>query len=320
MDDEKKLYPFKFIPIDENPAENVLLADLGYQDSMIRDGWLSANCISEVMDTYMDRVTGERSFEFYGRQFPVMLKVINGLERTPLMVCPDDETAAQRLDFLGKAKFWHINSAKPGSRIYLGFKKDVQAEEFYMACRHNTVEDLLNIVEPKEGDCFFVKPGLVHAAGEGVVITEIAESSPLDFRIHNWGKPIPGDEFDAELNLEAAFDFIDYKACPAASCSGKDCPAGCDEFNVRLVKPKDSEHISSSEADSFVLYYCIKGEASLQIPSEVGPVNYTVKAGECLLVPAEVPDFFLIPVLKGTKLLETVIGNHHNTTEPWQTE
>lgn len=308
MDEEKKLYPFKFIPIDEDPAEEVLLADLGYQDSMIRGGWLSANCISEVMDTYMDRVSGERQFEQFGRQFPVMLKVINGLERTPLMVCPDDEIAAQRLDFLGKAKFWYVNSVEPGSKIYLGFKRDVGAEEFYMACRHNTVEDLLNEVEPHPGDCFFIKPGMVHAAGKGVKITEVAECSPLDFRIHNWGDIVPGDEFDAGLNLEAAFDFIIYSACPAAECSGKACPAGCNVFNVNMVRLKDSTHIQSGEADSFVLYHCVSGEASLQIMSEVGPVNYTVSQGECLLVPAEVPDYYLIPVLKDTVLLETVAG------------
>ena len=56
MEEEKKLYPFKFIPIDETTQENVLLADLGYQDSLVREGWLAANSISEIMDMYMDRV------------------------------------------------------------------------------------------------------------------------------------------------------------------------------------------------------------------------------------------------------------------------
>ena len=328
MEEEKKLYPFKFIPIDENPRENVLLADLGYQDSLVREGWLAANSISEIMDMYMDRVVGEHVFAWYGRQFPVMVKVLDGSARTPLLVSPDDETAAQRLDFLGKAKLWHVDSVQPGGRIYLGFKEDTSAEAFYYACRDNSVQDMLYSVEPKEGDCFFIYPGLVHAAGKGVRITEIAESSPLDFRLSDWGASdqdgddIELDEFDAALTLEAAFDFIDYrKYRPALHDHAHSHDGGisthltdCEEFSVTKLNLTDAMHIYSSKLDCFVLYICTKGEASLQVifDEEIGPVNYTVKAGECILVPAEVPDFFLVPVAKGTSLLEVTVEKREN--------
>ena len=322
MEEEKKLYPFKFIPIDENPQENVLLADLGYQDSLVREGWLAANSISEIMDMYMDRVVGEHAFAWYGRQFPVMAKVLDGSGRTPLMVCPDDETAAQRLDFLGKAKLWHVDSVREGGRIYLGFKEDTSAETFWYACRDNKVEDLLYSVEPKEGDSFFIYPGLVHAAGKGVRITEIAESSPLDFRLCNWGKAFDGDDFDAALTLEAAFDFIDYrKYDPGLHNHAHSHDGGisshlteCEEFSVTKLSLTDAMHIYSSKLDCFLLYVCLKGEASLQVvfDQEIGPVNYTVKAGECILVPAEVPDFFLVPVARGTSLLEVTVEKREN--------
>ncbi|MBP5537969.1 MAG: class I mannose-6-phosphate isomerase [Bacteroidales bacterium] len=317
MEEEKKLYPFKFIPIDENPQENVLLADLGYQDSLVREGWLAANSISEIMDMYMDRVVGEHVFAWYGRQFPVMARVLDGSERTPLMVCPDDETAAQRLDFLGKAKLWHVDSVHKGAKIYLGFKEDTSAEAFYYACRDNKAESLLYSFEPKEGDSFFIYPGLVHAAGKGVKITEIAECSPLDFRLNNWGKAMGGDDFDAALTLEAAFDFIDYKKYnPGLHNHAHSHDGGisshlteCEEFSVTKLSLSDAMHIYSSKLDCFLLYVCLNGEASLQVifDQEIGPINYTVKAGECILVPAEVPDFFLVPVAKGTSLLEVTV-------------
>ena len=322
MEEEKKLYPFKFIPIDENPQENVLLADLGYQDSLVKEGWLAANSISEIMDMYMDRVVGEHVFAWYGRQFPVMAKVLDGSERTPLLVCPDDETAAQRLDFLGKAKLWHVDSVKDGGRIYLGFKEDTTAEAFWYACRDNKAEDLLYSVEPKAGDTFFIYPGLVHAAGKGVQLTEIAECSPLDFRLCNWGRAFDGDDFDAALTLEAAFDFIDYKKYdPALHNHAHSHDGGisshlteCEEFSVTKLRLTDAMHIYSSKLDCFLLYVCLEGEASLQVifDEEIGPVNYTVKAGECILVPAEVPDFFLVPVAKGTSLLEVTVEKREN--------
>jgi mannose-6-phosphate isomerase len=244
------------------------------------------------------------------------------------MVCPDDETAAQRLDFLGKAKLWYVNSARKGSRLFLGFKEDTSAEDFYYACRDNRVEDLLYSVEPKEGDSFFIYPGLVHAAGKGIKITEIAECSPLDFRLCNWGK-VPGeagedqmDDFDAALNLEAAFDFIDYKKYRPDLHNYVHSHDGgisshlteCEEFSVTKLKLTDALHIYSQKFDSFLLYVCLEGEASLQVifDDEIGPVNYTVKAQECILVPAEVPDFFLVPVAKTTSLLEVTIEKRTN--------
>ena len=62
MEEEKKLYPFKFCTLqDDYPwgSEEFKLADLGYRDSLVREGWLAGNSLAEVMDTYLDRVGGD---------------------------------------------------------------------------------------------------------------------------------------------------------------------------------------------------------------------------------------------------------------------
>ena len=86
---EKKLYPFKFIPVasprpwggnalvnelgkhfvecDEDGNETVLgadvkigesweIADMGIVDSVVSNGWLAGNTISELMETYMEKL------------------------------------------------------------------------------------------------------------------------------------------------------------------------------------------------------------------------------------------------------------------------
>lgn len=313
MAEEKKLYPLRFAPIEDIESERVLIADLGYQDSLSLDGWLASNTISEIMDMYMDRVVGEHVYEYYGRQFPVLVKMLTGAERSPLLVHPDDEIAEQRFDFLGKAKLWYVIDAKPGSRLYLGFKRDVSAEEFYMACRHGDVESLLNEVTPEPGHSYFIHPGLVHASGEGVKVMEISESSPLDFRLFNWGREFDGDEFDASLNLEEAFDFIDYKKynCGHCCCEGHgvaDKLTDCEEFAVSKIDLADPLHIYSGQFDSFVVYTSVAGEAMVQIRMEDGKnANYQIGEYQSILIPAEVPDFFLLPMSKETVLLETVV-------------
>lgn len=307
MEEEKKLYPLKFIKIDENPAEDVHIADLGYQDSLVSEGWLAANSISEVMDTYMDRVVGEAAFAWYGRQFPVLVKVIKGTEQGALMVNPDDELSAERFDFLGKAKFWYVLEAKPGSKLTIGLKRDVSAEEFYMACRHSNVEELLNTVEAKAGDHYFIHPGLIHRAGAGVVLAEIAESSPLDFEILG----------ESELNLEAAFDFIDFGKYHPHRVEAKAEGDGavrrltdCKEFCVNEISLKDPIHVNAAKPGSFTIYTCLNGELSLQTTDDEGNHSYSVKAQQSILVPAETEEFNLVPAAVRTVLLETTVDRH----------
>ena len=126
---EKKLYPLKFIPIasprpwggsalvnelgkrfvesDEEGNETLLgadvrigesweLADMGVVDSVVSNGWLAGNTISELMETYMERIVGENVHNFYGRQFPVLIKFLNVNDRLSVQVHPDDEIAAER--------------------------------------------------------------------------------------------------------------------------------------------------------------------------------------------------------------------------------
>lgn len=322
MEEEKKLYPFKLVPTEESPDETWHLADLGWPDSMVRNGWLSTNTLSEIMEMYMDRVVGEGVFAAYGRQFPVLIKTLKGTKRTPLLVHPDDEIAAQRFDFLGKAKLWYVVSARPGAKLYLGFRRDVSAAEFYEACQEDKVEGLLRVVEPKAGDHFFLAPGTVHAAGEGVEVVEIAESSPLDFRIYDWGRKAGElDPFDAELTLEAAFDFIDFHASAAPSPVAGPTSEGVvrltdnPEFIASRIDLGAPLHILCEQFGSFVAYLCLKGEASVQVPvtapnGEKTTDNYVFAAGETLLVPAEVEDFYLVPRAEGTRLLEVVVERH----------
>ena len=312
MEEEKKLYPLRFVPIEGEEGESVQIADLGYQDSEVRNGWLAASTISEVMDMYMDRVVGEGVFGYFGRQFPVLIRrrVIKGL--TPLTVHPDDTVAEERFDFLGKSKLIYVESAGKDSKIYLGFRRDVSAEEFYLGCQDGSVRDLLNGVGLIAGQHHFIYPGLVYAIEGPATIIEISESSPLDFRLCSWGGSEEQDEFDSELTLEAAFDFIDFGKYRSRTVSEKASESSRrltdnKEFTVHEIRLTDPVHIFCEKFGSFVTYTCVSGEASLQVPGEAGTETFAVSAGETVLVPVEVPDFFLVPMQKGTVLLETMV-------------
>lgn len=376
---EKKLYPFKFIPVasrrpwgghdlvdklgkefvecddegnetvigpDELIGESWEVADMGIEDSIVTNGWLAGNTISEIMETYLERVVGDDVYNYYGRQFPLLIKFLDINDKLSVQVHPDDEIAAERYDALGKSELWYILDAKPEAKIYMGFKREVTAQEFYDRCNDGTVEELLNVIYPKKGDVLFITPGTVHAADGGILLAEIQESSDMTFRLYDWGRE-KNPATARPIHLEEAIDIIDYRPYDQGKyrkgplwgaeashvpCCDHECH--CDDhdhhhehsakegdvvetlvessqFTVSQLNLADPLHIYTEKFGSFIIYVCIEGAASIQVPSvksggEAFMDNYEFSKGETILIPAEMPDFYLVPRDRSTVLLEAV--------------
>ena len=378
---EKKLYPFKFVPVpsrrpwggnalitvlgkhfvecDEEGNEKVLgadeligesweLADMGSEDSVVANGWLAGNTISDLMETYLERIVGEGVYNYYGRQFPLLIKFLDINDKLSVQVHPDDEVAAERYDSLGKAEIWYVMDAKPGAKMYCGFTRETSAQEFYDRCHAGTVHEILNVIEPKKGDVIFITPGTVHAADGGLLIAEIQESSDMTFRLYDWGR-----EFNPatarKTHLEEAIDVIDYRPfdfglyrkgplwgeeasyvpCQEHEChcdeEGHECHChdhsqegqmiqdlvDCPQFSVSKIALTDPLHIYTDKFNSFIVYICLDGAASIQVPStkengEACTETYEFSKGDTILVPADMPDFLLVPRDSSTLLLEAV--------------
>ncbi len=362
---EKKLYPFKFIPVaskrpwggdalvkvmgknfvecdeegnevklgaDVKIGESWELADMGIEDSVVANGWLAGNTISELMETYLERIVGEKVYNYYGRQFPLLIKFLDINDRLSVQVHPDDEVAAERYDSLGKAEIWYVMDAKPGAKIFAGFNKEMSAQELYDRCKNGTVEEVMNVITPRKGDSLLITPGTVHAADGGILIAEIQESSDMTFRLYDWGR-----EFNPAtarpLHLEEAIDIIDYRKFDDSlfrkgplwekecHCHDDECHCHEDkvaetlaerpEFCATKINLTDPLHIYTEQFESFIVYICVEGAASIQVPSkndkgEDCMENYEFAKGETILVPAEMPDFFLVPRDRSTVLLEAV--------------
>ena len=293
--ENKKLPPLKFLPDKaEMPWGTVeyRLADLGFVDSMVSEGWLGGNTLSDIIQTYLERLTGETSFNWYGTQFPVLVKHLDVKGRTSLHVNPDDESAEQRYDAFGKTALWYVEEAGPNARLYLGFKRDVTAAEFWEACNNNNVAPLLHSITPKAGESYLIVPGLVHAAKD-VKLLEVAECSELWFRLHDWGSS------ERELHLEEAIDLIDFRAWKnVLPQNGTTVP----QFGLQKIELKEPlQNSSEGLEDTFLLYIGLSGSAVIDVPDE-GKVS--IKKGEVVLIPAETDKFFLIPSDRDTVLLE----------------
>lgn len=306
---EKKLTPMRFQPERVERKWGMVeyrIADLGYIDSVALDGWLSGNSISDIMQTYLERIAGEVPFENYGTQFPVMVKWLDIKGRTSLHVNPDDEAAEQRYDAFGKTALWYVSAAGPDAKLYLGFKRDVTATEFYEKCLDGTVEELLNVIVPKVGEHYLVTPGMVHAA-QDVRLLEVAESSELWFRLHAWG------DAESELHLEEAFDLIDFKAyrMPRPVKGNPEAVteklAVTPQFTVNAIRLRDAVRVTD-QGGSFRLYACVHGAGAVEVD---GMDRLRFREGDAVLVPAELKNFILAPTDRDTLVLEVLLEPRH---------
>ena len=225
----------------------------------------------------------------------------------------------------------------------MGVRRNVSAQELYDRVLSGTLEEVLNEVTPHRGEAYLIPPGLVHSATAGVEIAEVGESSDMDFRIYGWGRPVssatasftadpagisgtaPSDDAE-ELSLEASFDFINMNeydetlaitlpSAPLRTTSGRIPEDGLTdrltsrrEFTVNRIRLQEALHIYTERFGCFLAYLCVEGEASFQQPRKEGGVDeFILRKGETLLVPEEVPDFFIVPRDRSTILLEAFI-------------
>lgn len=357
MDTKKQLYPLKFIPIpskrvwggsdlitklgkefyeadeegnekklttDDRIGESWEVADMGEQDSVVANGWLAGNTISELMETYLDRIVGEDVYDHYGRQFPLLIKYLDIQNKLSVQVHPDDETAEQRYDSLGKSEIWYVLDAKEDARVYAGFNREISAQELYDRCHNGTVEEVLNVIHPKKGDAIRIVPGTIHAADGGLLIAEIQESSDLTFRLYDWGREF-NPKTARKMHLEEAIDLINYGKFDSSlyikgPLWGNECKtdgpvrelAKCPQFTVNEMKVDTPLQISKEKFGGFIIYMCINGGASIQVQMPDGKggkvtESTEIRKGETVLIPADMPDFFIVPVERDTVLVESMV-------------
>ena len=182
----------------------------------------------------------------------------------------------------------------------------------------------MNAVPVKAGQYFHIPPGIPHALRGNVSVIEISESSALDFRLCGWGEAIPEDEsMGISLGLADALDFISYERFPAENLMGfsledrrPEDPVNVvrmvhlPQFSSNVIDLEEALKITAGEGGSCVAYVCARGAMALQSSGEGndgGRNHVKVKEGEVVLVPSECEEFYLVPLEKGTLLLEVLV-------------
>jgi len=322
------LYPLKFQPVlkekiwggnklkelfnkvtdAENIGESWELSGIDGDESVVMNGFLAGNSLTELIEVYMGDLVGDKIYERFGLSFPLLFKLIDSNDKLSIQVHPNDEIAAQRHNSFGKTEMWYVVAAEPGAELVIGFKNDCSRDEYLDALDTGNVEDLLQNVPIKKGDVFFIPAGLVHAIGKGAVIAEIQQSSDITYRIYDY-KRVDDKGNERELHTQQALDVIRFEPSKNPKTEYQTKPneltplVSCEYFTTNLVSFDRPLTRNYGRLDSFVAYMCVEGSFVISVSGE----KTTVDTGETVLVPASVIEVDLIPD-RPTKFLEVYIG------------
>jgi mannose-6-phosphate isomerase len=312
-----ELYPIKFEPIlkekiwggdslskyygkDQGKLANIgeswEISGVAGDLSVVSNGFLAGNNIEEIIEVYMGDITGERVYEKFGNEFPLLIKLIEAKDDLSVQVHPGDELAKERHQAYGKTEMWYILQSEDHAKIYTGFSKPVSQELYVDALSHNSLPDLLNSEHPDPGDVFFTPAGRIHAIGAGVVLAEIQQTSDITYRIYDWGRKEKSGK-SRDLHTDLALDAIDYDAGGKNKLRmdpDKNNPQNlvkCEYFETNVIDFDRAIERNYNMLDSFVIYVCTDG--GFHIKWE-GKSEY-ISRGETVLIPAVITDLVLEP-------------------------
>lgn len=216
-----------------------------------------------------------RRFEY----FPILIKFIDAKANLSVQVHPSDSYALENEGEYGKTEMWYVLDASPDAFLYYGFKKDITKTEYEDAIRNNTLCDILNRVDVKKGDVFFIPAGTVHAIGGGCLICEIQQNSNTTYRVYDYNRR-DKDGNTRPLHIDKALEVSSLLKSPALT-PVSDCDditlAECEYFTVRRLRIKGEKTLDITD----------KSFHSLIITNGSGSVDdMNVTKGDSIFIPA----------------------------------
>lgn len=303
----KSVMGLDFSPL-QNCGEAWVLSGIENEQSVVTNGFLAENELNELVEIYMGDLVGEKNFEEFGNQFPILVKLIDTNDWLSIQVHPDDKLAEKRGLARGKTEMWYLLDAERDAEIVLGFKEEIDRKKYQNLLETKNLKSALNIENVKAGDVFYVPAGRVHALGPGMLLAEIQQTSDTTYRIYDWDR-IDVDGTMRELHVDEALDAIDFKVQKDYRTSHKVEKNKTSElvkskyFTTNLLEldvPLQKDYVA---LDSFVIYLCVEGAYALLYGDE----KVTAQKGETILIPATMNEVKIIPA-PNVKILEVYIA------------
>lgn len=326
MRDERMLYPLKFFPVFKdkiwggdkiktvlgfnygdlpNCGEAWMLSGIEDSESIVSNGFLEGNTLTEVLEVYMGDLVGEECFDKYGLYFPLLIKWLDTQADLSVQVHPDNALAMEREGSLGKDELWYIVDVEPLSSLICGFARKTTQYQYLESMKKKDILSLLSKQDVNKGDAYNIPSGTIHGLGAGLLLAEIQQASDITYRLYDWdrtGENGISRELHTDLGLAAIkFENKDAGLVEYSKIKNFTNPlCHTPSFKVNYLSLDTGLDKNISEQDIFIVYMCTKGNGVLKVDTHA----LEIKVGEVVMVPA-ISDFVsLYPDVNGMDLLE----------------
>lgn len=270
-------------------SETWIVSAYPNMESRVKGGLFAGKTLSELVEALGPALMGHAIMNKYGNSFPLLIKIIDAKDKLSIQVHPTDKQAnRQGKGPVGKTEMWYGLKSSPEAYLYSGLRNQLTPQIYAEhVANHSIVNDLAKY-EPKEGDCFFLPAGRIHAIGAGCQLLEIQQTSDVTYRIYDYdrrdaeGKP-------RELHTELAAECIDYNVLSdyqthyEKRVNKEVTLVECPYFVTKALKVENREClIDWSEEDRFLVLMVTQGEGALTIDGEA----VEVKENDTILLPA----------------------------------
>ena len=319
-----ELYPLKFTPIvkdkiwggkklksllnkkhaSEICGESWEISGYEGQVSVVSEGFLQGNELPELVEIYMGDLVGDKVFETFGLQFPLLIKFIDAAEMLSIQVHPGDTMAYELHKSFGKTEMWYVLQADEGSSLISGFRSRLDKKTYTNLLEKGELESALNYEKVSKGDVFFIPAGRVHAIGPGILLAEIQQNSDATYRIYDFNRKDAQGQL-RELHTREALDAIDFMVHDSYRTSYPVIPnktvnvVDCRYFTTNVMNFDKPVEKDFNLIDSFIIYMCTEGEGEIEY-GEGATVSFV--KGETLLIPAILKNLVIKPFRASTML------------------
>jgi mannose-6-phosphate isomerase len=159
---------------------------------------------------------------------------------------------------------------------------------------------LLNAINVKKGECYYLPSGTCHALGAGVLVAEVQTPSDTTFRVWDWGRK------NREMHIDQAMECIDFNA-PILKFN-KPTPLQCGDFlttyfldtpffSIERIESTSDTTLDLIVDETPVVIMVVEGNANIE---HAVPVDTPV--GTTILLPVGLTNATMI-MPKGTAIL-----------------
>ena len=261
--------------------------------------------LNELVAEQKEQLVGAANYRRFGNEFPLLIKFIDAHQDLSIQVHPTDEIAHRQGKPRGKTEMWYVMDSQPEAKLYNGLKQKITPEEYKQMVADDIICDALAQYPVKEGDCFFIPAGRIHAIGAGCYLAEIQQTSDVTYRIYDYGRRDKDGNL-RQLHTQEASESIDYTVLPdyrtqyTPQKNESQLLVECPYFNTAVYDLTEPMLMDYSELDSFVILIALKGEGTLTVDGE----QTTLRAGESVLLPATTQE---VRAEGSIKFLETYV-------------